>query len=203
MKKCWNVILVWLQMVMGGAGSVCSLLYELLPLHKFLKMPLQNVSLKAKTNKNWFIKIGLSASPDRARKPLVIARSISQLISLWKKCNVPERFLSYLNVNKQMASLHVTVYLKFRSSLLLQIVLSHHQVKLISVLAHDPNPIDALCQMCALLAKLHKSHYSLLHGSWDQQSGVESASSKETYSSVSTAALWETWLCLNSLRLGA
>lgn len=121
------------------------------------------------------VKIGLSASPDRERKPLVIARSISQFISLCKKCNVPERFLSYLNVNIQMVSVRVTVYLKLRSNPLLQFVLSHHRVKLISVLAQNPSPIGALCQTCALPAELHKSRYSLLRGSWAQQPRVPQA----------------------------
>lgn len=135
------------------------------PYTMFLKIPLQNFSQKAKTNKIWFVKIGLSASPDRERKPLVIARSICQFISLCKKGNVPKRYLSYLNVNIQMASLHVPVYLKFRSSPLLQFVLGHHWVKLISVMVQDPNSLGALSKTCAPPTKLHQSCYSLLHGS--------------------------------------
>lgn len=72
-------------------------------------------------------------------------------------------------------SLHVTVYLKFRSSPLLQFVLSHSWVKLISVLVQDPNPIGVLCKTCGVPAKLHKLCYSLLYGSWDQQWRVSQA----------------------------
>lgn len=146
---------------------MCSLLYELLPLHHlFYKCHSRMFLRRQKQTRTGLLKQAcLSVSPDRKRKLLVIARSIHQFISLCKKCNVPERFLSYLNVNIQMASLHVTVYLKFRSSPLLQFVLSHHQVKLISVLVPSVKRVLSLLShinhviLCYMVAEISSQEW--------------------------------------------
>lgn len=98
MKKCWNVILVWLQMVIGGTGNVCTLLYTLLPLHHLFFNATPEWFSEGKNSrrhKNWFVKIGLSASSDRERKPAVMARSICQFISLCKRRNLPDIFILF------------------------------------------------------------------------------------------------------------
>lgn len=154
MKKCWNVILVWLQMVIGGTGSVRTLLYTLLPLHHLFFNATPEWFPEGKNSrrhKNWFVKIGLSASSDRERKPAGMARSICQLY-LCVRDAIRQTFLSYLNVSVPMASLHVTLYLRFRSNPLLRFVLNHHWVKHISVLVQDPTPnrhsLSNMCSTC-------------------------------------------------------
>lgn len=83
-----------------------------------------------------------------------------------------------------MASLHVTVYLKFRSSPLLQFVLSHHQVKLISVLVPSVKRVLSLLSyinhviLCYMAAEISSQEWRVPHATWPTALWVQQSSER-------------------------
>lgn len=83
-----------------------------------------------------------------------------------------------------MASLHVTVYLKFRSSPLLQFVLSHHQVKLISVLVPSVKRVLSLLSyinhviLRYMVAEISSQEWRVPQATWPTALGVQQSSER-------------------------